>query len=150
MTRLGRIVVVPLVVGLLAACGDGSTPAVTPSAASAPATGTPSSAAPPSAASLSIDQAIARFVAERYGPDVRYVGRCAVVEPGARGVCALPKATVDGGEVYGIGAPFSEIDAFLLLDDDAGGWRVVDSYVPDYPLGASPSGPVPAWFAEVD
>ncbi|PWU52643.1 hypothetical protein DLJ47_18370 [Micromonospora sp. S4605] len=149
MTRLGRIVAVPLVVGLLAACGDGSTPAVTPSAASAPATGAPSSAAP-SAASLSIDQAIARFVAERYGPDVKYVGRCAVVEPGARGVCALPKATVDGGEVYGIGAPFSEIDAFLLLDDDAGGWRVVDSYVPDFPADGSSSGPVPAWFAEVD
>ncbi|MFG2104059.1 hypothetical protein ACGFJ5_26060 [Micromonospora echinaurantiaca] len=149
MTRLGRIVAVPLVVGLLAACGDGSTPAVTPSAASAPAAGAPSSAAS-SAASLSIDQAIARFVAERYGPDVKYLGRCAVVEPAARGVCALPKATVDGGEVYGIGAPFSEIDAFLLLDDDAGGWRVVDSYVPDFPADGSSSGPVPAWFAEVD
>ncbi|MDO3703653.1 hypothetical protein Q3W71_18475 [Micromonospora sp. C28SCA-DRY-2] len=150
MTRLGRIVAVPLVaVGLLAACGDGSTPAVTPSTASAPA-GTPSNAAPSSAGPLSIDQAIARFVAERYGPDVRYVGRCAVVEPGTRGVCALPKATVDGGEVYGIGAPFSEIDAFLLLDDNAGDWRVVDSYVPDFPSDGSSTGPVPAWFAQVD
>lgn len=144
MARLSRIVAALLVVGALVACDDGlSPPAGAPSSA-------PSAAAPSSAAPLAVEQALARFVAaETYGPDVRYVGRCADARPGAQGVCALHKATVDGAEVYAVGPPFSEIDAFLLLDEEAGGWRVVDSYVPDLPADGSPARPAPGWFAGI-
>ncbi|MGS2612998.1 hypothetical protein ACVCAH_00460 [Micromonospora sp. LZ34] len=143
MARLSRIVAALLVSGALVACDDGSSP---PTGAPSP---TPSAAPPSSAAPLTLEHALARFVADTYGPDVRYVGRCADASPGAQGVCALHKATVDGAEVYGVGPPFSEIDAFLLLDEEAGGWRVVDSYVPDLPAEGSSARPAPAWFAGI-
>ncbi|MBM0257488.1 hypothetical protein [Micromonospora sp. 4G55] len=145
MRRTSRIVVALLVSGPLGACGSGSSP----EEARPSVLVTTSAAAPsPPAARVSLPEALSRYVTATYGGDHRYVGDCASARPDPRAVCSLEKGTVDAGTGYAVGAPYSEIDAFLLLREDAAGWRVVDDHVPPE-SGGPTSGPEPDWFARV-
>ncbi|MER6595516.1 hypothetical protein ABT214_27430 [Micromonospora purpureochromogenes] len=150
MRRTSRIVVALLVSGPLGACGSGLSPEeARPSVLVTTSAAAPSpQAATRSAARVSLAEALSRYVTATYGGDRRYVGDCAGARPDPRGVCSLEKATVDAGTVHAVGAPYSEIDAFLLLRADAAGWRVVDDHVPPE-SGGPTSGPEPDWFEEV-
>jgi predicted small lipoprotein YifL len=145
VSRFTRLVAAVLVSGALAACGsDGptETPAPPAAATSAPVA-SPSAvgaSSPGGGGFASVDQAVARHLADASG--ARYVGPCERAKPDPDAVCAIKMATVDGGEVYGVGAPASEIVGFLLLRRGADGWRVVDDYAPD---GVDAS--APAWMA---
>ncbi|MER7418033.1 hypothetical protein ABT346_14835 [Micromonospora peucetia] len=153
MTRVFRIVTAALVSAALAACGVDETPeaATRPSATGTPMPGaSPVGDASPAAPGASPtgeigyaspDRAVAGHLATVSG--VRYVGLCEQVKPDPEAVCAIRKATSDQGEVYGVGAPFSRIDGFLLLREGPTGWRVVDTYAPDGEVSA------PTWMAAV-
>ncbi|MCX4469585.1 hypothetical protein C5N14_00130 [Micromonospora sp. MW-13] len=159
MERTARIVVALLAAGGLAACGSAEpprpVPAATPTggpAGATPAGASDGSAGPPPAsptAQVTFDQAVVRFLKGKSGRTPRFVGLCADAKPDPGALCAARRATVDEGEVYGIGAPYSEVDAFLLMRRDAGGWRVVDSYVPGVAGGEAAEPPAPAWFRAV-
>ncbi|MGK5443761.1 hypothetical protein ACSNN7_18335 [Micromonospora sp. URMC 105] len=151
MDRTSRIVVALLVSGALGACSSGSSPQARPSvlATSSAAAAAASASATPGAAAASPAEAISRYVTANYGADHRYVGDCGNARPDPKSVCSLERATVDAGTVYAVGAPYSEIDAFLLLRADAAGWRVVDDHVPPE-MGGPTNGPEPDWFKELD
>ncbi|MGC4791377.1 hypothetical protein ACLQ22_26530 [Micromonospora sp. DT178] len=164
MTRVFRIVAAVLVSGALAACGsDGAPePATAPPPASDPApevpsSGTPSSSAPASWAPASTapasstagrggyanpDEAIAGHLSAV--PGVRYLGLCKNAKRDPAAVCALRMGFVGQDEVYGLGAPHSDVVGFLLLRKGPDGWRVVDDYAHDDGK-ATP----PAWMAGV-
>ncbi|RLK08893.1 hypothetical protein DER29_6762 [Micromonospora sp. M71_S20] len=154
MTRVFRIVAAVLVSGALAACGsDGAPePATAPPPASAPAPEVPSSVTPSSAAPASSaagrggyanpDEAMAGHLSA--APGVRYLGLCKNARRDPTAVCALRMGFVDQDEVYGLGAPHSDIVGFLLLRKGPDGWRVVDDYAPD-----DGQAPPPAWMAGV-
>ncbi|MGW4497020.1 hypothetical protein ACWENR_00120 [Micromonospora sp. NPDC004336] len=152
MHRYTRIVAAVLMSGALAACGTDGPPAptTTPAAATTPAATTPAPGVTPSPAGASspagagfpsVDQAVARFLADASG--ARYVGPCERAKPDPDAVCAIKLATADEGEVYGVGAPASEVVGFLLLRRGADGWRVVDDHTPGG--GAS----TPSWMAGI-
>ncbi|MEU6074929.1 hypothetical protein [Micromonospora sp. NPDC047074] len=167
MSRVLRIVAAVLVSGALAACGSDEAPeaaippptgstvtpgveAATPAAsgatpeASSAAPASPASAAPSAAGGggyANPDEAIANHLAAVSG--VRYLGLCKNAKRDPEAVCALRKAFVGRDEVYGLGAPHSEIVAFLLLRDGTDGWRVVDDHTPDGKVTP------PAWMATV-
>ncbi|SCL62130.1 hypothetical protein GA0070606_3568 [Micromonospora citrea] len=151
MSRCTRIVVAVLVSGALVACGTDDPPeaATTPATGAATATATPGTSPSVAAASSpagvgfpSVDQAVARYLADASG--ARYVGPCERAKPDPDAVCAIKVATVDDGEVYGVGAPASEVVGFLLLRRGADGWRVVDDHTPD---GVDAS--TPPWMAGI-
>lgn len=163
MTRVLRIVAAVLVSGALAACGaDGaSEPTTTPPPASGAASGASSpalspsapasSATPPSAGSAppatgrggyaNPDEAIAAHLSAV--PGVRYLGLCKNARRDPAAVCALRMGFVERDEVYGLGAPHSDVVGFLLLRDGPDGWRVAAEYAPD---GGTPA---PPWMAGV-
>jgi hypothetical protein len=85
---------------------------------------------------------MARYLADASG--ARYVGPCAKAKPDPEAVCGKKVASVDAGDVYGVGAPSSDIVGFLLLRQGPDGWRVVDDHVPG---GADES--TPTWMAGV-
>ncbi|MEH0822975.1 MULTISPECIES: hypothetical protein [unclassified Micromonospora] len=151
MDRTSRIVVALLVSGALGACSAGSSPQARPSVLATPsAAGTAASpSATRGAAAVSPAEAISRYVIANYGADHRYVGDCGSARPDPKSVCSLERAKVDAGTVYAVGAPYSEIDAFLLLRADAAGWRVVDDHVPPG-MGGPANGPEPDWFKGLD
>ncbi|MFG3708456.1 hypothetical protein ACGF7U_27480 [Micromonospora sp. NPDC047670] len=148
MSRSTRLVAAVLVSGALTACGsDGPTEAATTPAPPVATTSAPvaspsavGASSPGGGGFASVDQAVARHLADASG--ARYVGPCERAKPDPDAVCAIKMATVDGGEVYGVGAPASEVVGFLLLRRGADGWRVVDDYAPD---GVDAS--APAWMA---
>ncbi|MBQ1072472.1 hypothetical protein KBX06_04710 [Micromonospora sp. C31] len=160
MTRVSRIVAAVLVSGALAACGaDGAAEPVTaPSPANGTAPAAPSPAAPapsttpPSAGSASPaagrsgyanpDAAIAAHLSAV--PEVRYLGLCKNAKRDPAAVCALRISFVDQDEVYGLGAPHSDVVGFLLLRHGPDGWRVAAEYAPD---GGTPA---PPWMAGVE
>ncbi|MEV4466320.1 hypothetical protein AB0J51_22180 [Micromonospora echinofusca] len=168
MTRVLRIVAAVLVSGALAACGADGTPepaTVPPSASgAAPGASSPapspaalspsapaSSATPPSAGPASPaagrggyanpDEAIAAHLSAV--PGVRYLGLCKNAKRDPAAVCALRMGVVGRDEVYGLGAPHSDVVGFLLLRDGPDGWRVAAEYAPD---GGTPA---PPWMAGV-
>ncbi|MFG1774892.1 hypothetical protein ACGFIG_00475 [Micromonospora sp. NPDC049048] len=168
MTRVLRTVAAVLVSAALAACGSDGEPATppppasdvasAPSSSAAPSStaapssaapssaGTPSSAGPaPSAAGsrgyANPDAAIAGHLAAV--PGVRYLGLCKNAKRDPAAFCALRMGFVGQDEVYGLGAPHSDVVAFLLLSKGPGGWRVVDDHTPD---GGTPA---PPWMADV-
>ena len=59
-------------------------------------------------------------------PGVRYLGLCKNAKRDPVAICALRMGFVDQDEVYGLGAPHSEIVGFLLLREESAGWRVAD------------------------
>ncbi|MFV2115180.1 hypothetical protein ACFHW0_22955 [Micromonospora sp. LOL_025] len=159
MARVFRIVAAVLVSGALAACGSDGAPeqATAPPTASAPAPEVPSSVTSPSAAPAPLapassaagrggyanpDEAMAGHLSAV--PGVRYLGLCKNARRDPAAVCALRMGFVDQDEVYGLGAPHSDIVGFLLLRKGTDGWRVVDDYAPDDGK-ATP----PAWMAGV-
>ncbi|MGC5334455.1 hypothetical protein [Micromonospora sp. DT62] len=164
MTRVFRIVAAVLVSGALAACGSDGAPE--PAAAPPPATGAaptspaaPSSSAPASSAASASPAAPGTSAAGRGGyanpdeaiaghlsavPGVRYLGLCKNAKRDPVATCALRMGFVDQDEVYGLGAPHSEIVGFLLLRKESAGWRVADEYAPD---GAKARPPV--WMAGI-
>lgn len=150
MDRTSRIVVTLLLSGALGACTSESSPQARPSvlATSSAAGAAASAPATRGASAVSPAEAVSRYVAANYGADHRYVGDCGSARPAPKSVCSLERATVDAGTVYAVGAPYSEIDAFLLLRSDAAGWRVVDDHVPPE-LGGPTNGPEPDWFKEI-
>ncbi|MFG1760958.1 hypothetical protein [Micromonospora echinofusca] len=168
MTRVLRIVAAVLVSGALAACGadgapepattpppaSGAVPGASPPAAPSPASspsGPAPSAAPPSAGSAppaagrggyaNPDEAIAAHLSAV--PGVRYLGLCKNARRDPAAVCALRMGFVERDEVYGLGAPHSDVVGFLLLRDGPDGWRVAAEYAPD---GGTPA---PPWMAGV-
>ncbi|MEV4481251.1 hypothetical protein [Micromonospora coxensis] len=162
MPRITRIVAVLLMSGALGACGteQPSSPAgpggtATPSG-SAPVSPSPSpspSLSPSPSASASpgttFAQAMAAWVRASYRGEHRYVGDCRDAEPGRGAVCAKREATVDGGVVYGVGAPRSEIDAYVYARESGAGWRIVDEFVPSSDMYGPATEPTPAWFEAV-
>ena len=147
MTRVFRIVTAALVTAALAACGADEAPETAPPP---PATGTPAPGASPVASGASPtggigyaspDRAVAGHLATLSG--VRYVGLCERAKPDPEAVCAIRMATSEQGEVYGVGAPSSDVVGFLLLREGPAGWRVVDTYAPDGKVSA------PTWMADV-
>ncbi|MFG3714865.1 hypothetical protein ACIBTZ_25280 [Micromonospora sp. NPDC049460] len=144
MSRFCRIVAAVLVSGALAACGPDRPPeTVTGPTPTAGGTTTPEASSPGGGGFASVDQAVARHLSAASG--ARYVGQCAQAKPDPDAVCAIKVATVDGGDVYGVGAPSSEVVGFLLLREGPDGWRVVDDHVP-----GEPDASTPAWMAGID
>ncbi|MFG3700393.1 hypothetical protein ACGF5C_21105 [Micromonospora sp. NPDC047620] len=145
MSRFCRIVAAVLVSGVLAACGSDRPPETvtvpTPTAGGVTAPGASSS--PGGGGFASVDQAVARHLSAASG--ARYVGQCAQAKPDPDAVCAIKMATVDEGDVYGVGAPSSEVVGFLLLREGPDGWRVVDDHVP-----GEPDASIPTWMAGLD
>ncbi|MFI7517015.1 hypothetical protein ACIBVK_26320 [Micromonospora echinofusca] len=163
MTRVLRIVAAVLVSGALAACGADGAPepatAPPPASGAAPGASSPalspsapaSSAPPPSAGSAppaagrggyaNPDEAIAAHLSAV--PGVRYLGLCKNAKRDPAAVCALRMGFVERDEVYGLGAPYSDVVGFLLLRDGPDGWRVAAEYAPD---GGTPA---PPWMAGV-
>ncbi|MGN9767581.1 hypothetical protein ACTMS2_20790 [Micromonospora sp. SD12] len=165
MTRVLRIVATVLVSGALAACGADGTPepaTAPPSASGAPSPAAPSlsapspsalspSATPPSAGPASPaagrggyanpDEAIAAHLSAV--PGVRYLGLCKNARRDPAAVCALRMGFVERDEVYGLGAPHSDVVGFLLVRDGPDGWRVAAEYAPG---GGTPA---PPWMAGV-
>ncbi|MEU4773755.1 hypothetical protein [Micromonospora sp. NPDC023644] len=161
MTRVLRIVAAVLVSGALAACGSdgppepatappaasGATPGASASASSSP----PTSSAAPSAGPASSaggrggyanpDAAMAGHLSAV--PGVRYLGLCKNAKRDPTAVCALRMGFVGQDEVYGLGAPHSDVVGFLLLREGPDGWRVVDEHAPDGQAAA------PAWMAGI-
>ena len=85
-----------------------------------------------------IEQALTRFVADRFGS--RYVGRCPRQFPADgdidRGVCTARFSGADGRVVYRVGYPFSEwVGEATLVRDASRSWRVA-SFEEYPPLGA--------------
>ncbi|MFJ8581858.1 hypothetical protein [Micromonospora sp. NPDC093277] len=153
MDRVSRPLVALLMVAALAGCGSAepSTGSRTWSPPDPVATvSDPTAVATPSkeVERVTFEQAMARYVTAHYPKGSRYVGDCGTAKPDPRGVCGLKKATVDLGEVWGIGAPASEIDGFLLLAEGDSGWQVADAYVPD--LEGAGTAPAPSWFVGVE
>ncbi|MEU4777958.1 hypothetical protein [Micromonospora sp. NPDC023633] len=158
MTRVLRIVAAVLVSGALAACGsDGPPePATAPPPASGGTPGAPSSPPPSSAAASSAgpassaagrggyanpDEAMAGHLSAV--PGVRYLGLCKNAKRDPTAVCALRMGFVGQDEVYGLGAPHSDVVGFLLLREGPDGWRVADEHAPDGKTAA------PAWMAGI-
>jgi hypothetical protein len=84
-----------------------------------------------------IEQALARFVADRFG--VAYVGTCPQEFPAdgevPRGVCTGRSPGADGRVVYRVGHPFSEwVGEATLVRGASGAWSVA-SFEEDPPLG---------------
>ncbi|SCG56264.1 hypothetical protein [Micromonospora halophytica] len=153
MQRITRIVAVLLVSGVLGACGTEQAPSSPP--ADPGGTATPSGAAPPpSTPSPSLNpqprttfpQTMAAWVRATYQGDHRYVGDCREARPGPGAVCAKREATVDGGVVHGVGAPSSEIDAYVYAREGGSGWRIVDEFTPSSDMYGPATEPTPAWF----
>lgn len=85
-----------------------------------------------------IEQALTRFVADRFG--VGYVGRCPRQFPADGdidwGVCAARFSGEDGRVVYRVGHPFSEwVGEATLVRDASRSWHVA-SFEEYPPLGA--------------
>lgn len=83
-----------------------------------------------------IEQALARFVADRFG--VAYVGTCPQEFPAdgevPRGVCTA-RSPADGRVLYRVGHPFSEwVGEATLVRDASGSWSVT-SFEEYPPLG---------------
>ncbi|SCG58771.1 hypothetical protein [Micromonospora coxensis] len=154
MQRITRIVAVLLVSGVLGACGTEQPPASSPAgpggsatpSGSAPSTPTPTPSLSPSPGTT-FDQAMTAWVRATYRGDHRYVGDCRDAEPGRGAVCAKREADVDGGVVHGVGAPRSEIDAYVYAREGAAGWRIVDEFTPSSEMYGPAVEPTPAWFA---
>ena len=84
-----------------------------------------------------IEQALARFVADRFG--VAYVGTCPQKFPAdgeiPRGVCTGRFTDADGPVLYRVGHPFSEwVGEATLVRDASGSWSVT-SFEEYPPLG---------------
>ena len=84
-----------------------------------------------------IEQALARFTANRFG--VAYVGTCPQEFPAdgeiPRGVCSGRLSGADGGVLYRLGHPFSEwVGEATLVRDASGSWDVA-SFEEYPPLG---------------
>ncbi|PZF96721.1 hypothetical protein [Micromonospora deserti] len=136
MPRVARIVAVLLVSGTLFGCGTDAPPdrmAPTGAASVTPV------ASP--AAYVTFEQAVSGHLK---AGGASFVGRCEGATSDPRTLCAVKTATVDGGEVYGIGVPYSEIDGYLLMREGPGGWEVLDEHTP-----AGGPEPAPSWFAAV-
>lgn len=85
-----------------------------------------------------IEQALTRFVADRFG--VGYVGRCPRQFPADGdidwGVCTARFSGADGRVVYRVGHPFSEwVGEATLVRDASRSWHVA-SFEEYPPLGA--------------
>ena len=85
-----------------------------------------------------IEQALTRFVADRFG--VGYVGRCPRQFPADGdidwGVCTARYSGADGQIVYRVGHPFSEwVGVATLVRDASRSWHVA-SFEEYPPLGA--------------
>ena len=85
-----------------------------------------------------IEQALTRFVADRFG--VGYVGRCPRQFPADGdidwGVCTARSSGADGRVVYRVGHPFSEwVGEATLVRDASRSWHVA-SFEEYPPLGA--------------
>ena len=94
-------------------------------------------AEPPPQPQNTIEQALAGFVADRFG--VGYVGRCPQEFPTdgdvPQGVCSARFSGADGGVVYRVGHPFSEwVGEATLVRDASGSWHVA-SFEEYPPLG---------------
>ncbi|MFD2766709.1 hypothetical protein [Micromonospora eburnea] len=153
MDRVSRPLVALLMVAALAGCGSAAPSAGThtwspPEPIATASDPTPATTPSSKLERITFEQAMARYVTANYPKGSRYVGNCETAKPDPRGVCGLKKAVVDEGEVWGIGAPSSEIDAFLLLAEGDTGWQVADAYVPAFE--GDDAGPTPSWFAGIE
>ena len=84
-----------------------------------------------------IEQALARFAADRFG--VTYVGTCPQEFPAdgeiPQGVCSARFSGADGRVLYRVGHPFSEwVGEATLVRDASGSWDVA-SFEEYPPLG---------------
>ncbi|SBT52651.1 hypothetical protein [Micromonospora narathiwatensis] len=153
MARVSRSLAALLTVATLAGCGPGEpSPGRTwsPPDPVATASGPTPALTPPSEVErVTFEQAMARYVTANYPKGTRYVGDCETAKPDPRGVCGLKKVTVDAGEVWGIGVPYSEFDGFLLLAEGEAGWRVADAYAPAFEGSGTGPRPTPSWFVGV-
>ena len=85
-----------------------------------------------------IEQALGRFTADRFG--VAYVGTCPQEFPAdgdvPRGVCTARFSGADGHVLYRVGYPFSEwVGEATLVRDASGSWSVT-SFEEYPPLGS--------------
>ncbi|MGB2569310.1 hypothetical protein ACPFP2_12785 [Micromonospora citrea] len=155
MQRITRIVAVLLVSGVLGACGT-EQPSADPGGAATPSAlalsptspSTPSPSVGPQSRTT-FAQAMAAWVRAAYRGDHRYVGDCRDAEPNPGAVCAKREATVDGGVVYGVGAPSSEIDVYVYARESGAGWRIVDEFTPSSDMYGPATEPTPDWFEAV-
>ncbi len=105
----------------------------------------PSSTPPPL---TTIDDALASWLAA--DPDLAdvagYLGACpSEYDPSypLDGFCSVEQQVGAGRAVYGLGPPFSEIVAYVLLEESDDGWQVSDRYLPADPYDLSEA---PGWF----
>lgn len=87
----------------------------------------PDGAETPPQEQTTIEQALARFVADRFG--VGYVGRCPQEFPAdgdvPRGMCSARFSGAEGRVLYRVGHPFSEwVGEATLVRDASGSWHV--------------------------
>lgn len=85
-------------------------------------------------AAASLDGAVASWVAA--DGSLKYLGLCpADFDPDypLDGICSVPLSVSDDRSVQGLGPPFSEITAYLLLERRDDGWSVIDAYSPASP-----------------
>lgn len=97
----------------------------------------PDGAETPPETQTTIEQALAGFVADRFG--VGYIGSCPQAFPTdgdvPRGMCSARFAGADGRVVYRLGDPFSEwVGEATLVRDPSRSWHVV-SFEEYPPLG---------------
>jgi hypothetical protein len=89
----------------------------------------PGGAETPPQSQTTIEQALAGFVADRFG--VGYVGRCPQEFPEdgevPRGMCSGKFSGPDGRVLYRVGHPFSEwVGEATLVRDASGSWHVAN------------------------
>ena len=82
-------------------------------------------------------------IAAILNPGVRFVGDCAAFASEAEigGYCSKLLEERSDLRVYSIGPAFSEIDTFLLVERQGGGWVVIDRA----PFDANSNEPKPPW-----
>lgn len=93
----------------------------------------------------SLEQALAAWVA---GSGSAYLGACPQDFDEAfplDGLCSVELEANDGRSVQGVGPPFSEIVAYVLLEEDLAGWAVLDDYAPTDPFDL---GDAPVWVPQ--
>jgi len=138
-TWQGVLVVGALVLGGLAACGDDDeAPITTTTTTEASSTTSSTSTTTTAAPARSEDAAISAWIEAR--PGGPYLGPCPVdfdPEFPLEGLCSVQLSADGDQSIRGIGPPFSEILAYLLLEGGEDGWAVVDTYAPADPYDLS-------------
>lgn len=90
------------------------------------------------------------FVAKNYVAGFRYIGMCETAKVNSKGICAIKKGPVGDRVVFALGSPYGEIDGYLLMETQAGLWKIRDWYsLPSLGETADPA-TIPSWVTAID